>query len=173
MAAALAAGADAIYFGLDDGFNARARAENETRESEQRFRVIADTAPVLIWVTGQDGRRTFVNQTYVDFHGADYETARDLDWRVAIHPDDQARILAESVAGEASRAPFSLEARYRARERLLDTARVDLPAIGQLHLADAEDVALAIRRDDPALGDSGDKLAGFVEPDETLGGGGA
>ncbi|NAV73998.1 PAS domain S-box protein, partial [Salmonella sp. zj-f60] len=46
----------------------RARAEHETRESEQRFRVIADTAPVLIWVTGQDGRRTFVNQTYVDFH---------------------------------------------------------------------------------------------------------
>ncbi len=91
----------------------RARAENETRESEQRFRVIADTAPVLIWVTGQDGRRSFVNQTYVDFYGAGYEAARDLDWRVAIHPDDQARILSESVAGEASRTPFSLEARYR------------------------------------------------------------
>ena len=91
----------------------RARAENETRESEQRFRVIADTAPVLIWVTGQDGRRSFVNQTYVDFYGAGYEAARDLDWRVAIPPDDQARILSESVAGEASRTPFSLEARYR------------------------------------------------------------
>nr|WP_316627403.1 PAS domain S-box protein [uncultured Brevundimonas sp.] len=91
----------------------RARAENETRESEQRFRVIADTAPVLIWVTGQDARRSFVNQTYVDFFGAGYEAARDLDWRAAIHPDDQARILAEAVAGEASHAPFSLEARYR------------------------------------------------------------
>ncbi|GAW40437.1 Blue-light-activated protein [Brevundimonas sp. SH203] len=91
----------------------RARAENETRESEQRFHVIADTAPVLIWVTGQDGGRSFVNQTYVDFYGAGYEAARDLDWRAVIHPDDQARVLAESIAGEASHAPFSLEARYR------------------------------------------------------------
>ncbi len=91
----------------------RARAENETRESEQRFRAIADTAPVLIWVTRQDGGRSFVNQAYVDFYGAGYEAARDLDWRAMIHPDDQARIRAESVAGEASNAPFSLEARYR------------------------------------------------------------
>ena len=68
---------------------------------------------MLIWVTGQDARRSFVNQTYVDFFGAGYEAARDLDWRAAIHPDDQARILAEAVAGEASHAPFSLEARYR------------------------------------------------------------
>lgn len=91
----------------------RARAENDTRESEQRFRVIADTAPVLIWVTGPDGKRSFVNQAYVDFHGAGYEAARDLDWRAAVHSEDQARILAESVVGETSRAPFSLEARYR------------------------------------------------------------
>jgi PAS domain S-box-containing protein len=91
----------------------RARAENETRESEQRFRAIADTAPVLIWVTHQDRTRAFVNQAYVDFYGADYETVRTLDWRDALHPDDQARILAESVSGEATREPFSLEARYR------------------------------------------------------------
>ena len=91
----------------------RARAENETRESEQRFRAVADTAPVLIWVTQQDRTRAFVNQAYVDFYGADYETVRTLDWRDALHPDDQARILAESVAGEATREPFSMEARYR------------------------------------------------------------
>ncbi|WP_426019910.1 PAS domain S-box protein [Brevundimonas sp. DWR2-3-1b1] len=91
----------------------RARAENETRESEQRFRAIADTAPVLIWVTHQDRTRAFVNQAYVDFYGADYETVRTLDWRDVLHPDDQARILAESVAGETTREPFSLEARYR------------------------------------------------------------
>lgn len=91
----------------------RARAENETRESEQRFRAIADTAPVLIWVTHQDRTRAFVNQAYVDFYGSDYETVRTLDWRDVLHPDDQARILAESVAGEATREPFSMEARYR------------------------------------------------------------
>jgi PAS domain S-box-containing protein len=91
----------------------RARAENETRESEQRFRAIADTAPVLIWVTQQDRTRAFVNQAYVDFYGADYETVRTLDWRDILHPDDQARILEESIAGEEAHEPFSMEARYR------------------------------------------------------------
>ncbi|RZJ96824.1 MAG: PAS domain S-box protein, partial [Brevundimonas sp.] len=91
----------------------RARAETETRESEQRFRAIADTAPVLIWVTQQDRTRAFVNQAYVDFYGSDYETVRTLDWRDVLHPDDHARILAESLAGEATHEPFSMEARYR------------------------------------------------------------
>ncbi|WP_295166056.1 PAS domain S-box protein [uncultured Brevundimonas sp.] len=91
----------------------RARAENETRESEQRFRAIADTAPVLIWVTKQDRTRAFVNRAYVDFHGSDYQTVLNLDWRDVLHPEDQARILAESVNGEATREPFSMEARYR------------------------------------------------------------
>jgi PAS domain S-box-containing protein len=52
----------------------RARAEVETRESEQRFRVIADTAPVLIWVTSPDRSRAFVNQAYVDFYGSTWAT---------------------------------------------------------------------------------------------------
>ena len=73
----------------------------------------ADTAPVLIWVTRQDRRRAFINQAYADFFGADYETALAADWRARLHPDDQDRILRESLAGEATREPFSLEARYR------------------------------------------------------------
>lgn len=83
------------------------------RESENRFRDIADTAPVLIWVTGEDRSRLFVNQAYVAFDGGDYEHALKRDWREILHPDDQARILRESLEGEASKEPFSLEARYR------------------------------------------------------------
>jgi PAS domain S-box-containing protein len=91
----------------------RTRAEAEVRESEERFRAIADTAPVLIWVTQQDRVRAFVNQAYVAFHGGTYEEARQADWRTILHPDDQERVVAESIAGEATRQPFSLEARYR------------------------------------------------------------
>jgi len=90
----------------------RTRAEAELRESEERFRAIADTAPVLIWVTQQDRTRAFVNQAYVAFNGGTYEEARLADWRAVIHPDDQPRILEESLAGEATRQPFSMEARY-------------------------------------------------------------
>ncbi len=91
----------------------RTRAEAEVRESEERFRAIADTAPVLIWVTGPDRVRAFVNQAYVAFSGGTYEGARLLEWREMLHPDDQERIVAESLAGEATGQPFSLEARYR------------------------------------------------------------
>jgi len=90
----------------------RTRAEAEVRESEERFRAIADTAPVLIWVTQQDRTRAFVNQAYVAYNGGTYEEARLADWRTVIHPDDHERVLQESLAGEASRQPFSMEARY-------------------------------------------------------------
>ncbi|MDP3801444.1 PAS domain S-box protein [Brevundimonas sp.] len=90
----------------------RTRAEGEVRESEERFRAIADTAPVLIWVTQQDRTRAFVNQAYVAFNGGTYEEARLADWRAVIHPDDHERIISESLAGEATGQPFSMEARY-------------------------------------------------------------
>lgn len=90
----------------------RARAQAELRESEARFRSVADTAAVLIWVTHPDRTRAFVNQAYVAFNGGTYEEARGADWRAIIHHDDQERILRESIAGEATGQPFSLEARY-------------------------------------------------------------
>ncbi len=91
----------------------RTRAEAVVRESEERFRAIADTAPVLIWVTAEDRSRAFVNQAYVAFSGGTYEEARLLDWREILHPDDHDRIVEGSLAGEATGQPFSLEGRYR------------------------------------------------------------
>ena len=88
-------------------------AEQQVRESEARFRALANSAPVLMWVTRADGRREFANQAYVDFLGVAYQAALDFDWRKRLHPDDLDRILREQVAGEGSRKPFTLEARYR------------------------------------------------------------
>ncbi len=100
------------YVGLAFDVTDSREALDALRESEQRFRAIADTAPVLIWVTGADRERLFVNEAYVTYMGGDYETVRAADWRSFIHPDDQAGLIADSVEGEATREPFSLEARY-------------------------------------------------------------
>ncbi|MDQ0466092.1 PAS domain S-box-containing protein [Caulobacter ginsengisoli] len=91
----------------------RRLAEEALRESEARFRALADSAPALLWVSRLDGRRDFANAAYVDFVGESYEAAVNLDWRTRLHPEDIDRVLREQVAGEASRAPFVLEARYR------------------------------------------------------------
>jgi PAS domain S-box-containing protein len=88
-------------------------AQATLRESEERFRLIADSAPVPIWVTKLDRTRSFANQAYLDFLGLPFEQAIVFDWRKALHPDDLPRILQEQIAGESSLKPFVLEARYK------------------------------------------------------------
>ena len=100
-------------FGTVTAVNRDAAAEDRIRESEERFRLIADSAPVPMWVTKLDRKRSFVNRAYVDFVGVTYEEAIDYDWRHIIHPDDAPRIQAESIAGEASLKRFVLEGRFR------------------------------------------------------------
>ena len=113
------AGPDGVVLGfliLQQDVTEQRTAERALRESEDRFRRIANSAPALMWVTRLDRVRDFVNDAYVDFvsgPGASREDARIVDWRTRIHPDDVDRISAGSVAGEASLQPFTLEGRYR------------------------------------------------------------
>jgi len=90
-------------------------AERSIRESEERFRRIANSAPAMMWVTRLDRVRDFVNDAYLEFSlgpDGDREDARLLDWRSRIHPEDVDRIVAKSIAGEASLQRFTLEGRY-------------------------------------------------------------
>ncbi|UUR07071.1 PAS domain-containing protein [Sphingomonas glaciei] len=88
-------------------------AERALRESEARFRRIANSAPVIMWVTRLDRHREFVNDEYLSFTGVARDQVNAHEWRDFIHPDDFERVVVESMAGEASRRPFSLEARYK------------------------------------------------------------
>jgi PAS domain S-box-containing protein len=104
-----------LVFVIQDVTEQRA-AERALRESEARFRRIANSAPAMMWVTRLDRVRDFVNDHYVEFvggPGASRDEVRVLDWRTRIHPDDVERVVAESIAGEASLKPFTLEARYK------------------------------------------------------------
>ena len=101
-----------VYVVVSD-ISERKIAEQKIAESEARFRAIANSAPVLIWVTGAEAKREFVNQAYLDFLGVTYAEALDFDWRRALHPDDLPRILAEEPAIEPSVRIVTVEARYR------------------------------------------------------------
>ena len=91
-------------------------SERALKESEARFKRIANSAPTMMWVTRLDRMRDFVNDAYVEFVGGPGATARRRGrstGAAAIHPEDVDRIVAESIAGEATRKPFTLEGRYQ------------------------------------------------------------
>ena len=73
------------------------RADQALKESEERFRLIANSAPVPMWVSRLDGKRAFVNQAYMDFLGLGYEECLVFDWRQALHPDGEVARLAHIV----------------------------------------------------------------------------
>ncbi|HEY8095352.1 MAG TPA: PAS domain S-box protein [Methylobacter sp.] len=68
----------------------RKQAEATLRASEVRFRRMADSSPIMIWITDAVGEPTFVNQSWLDFTGLDsMQTTTHQDWISTIHPDDR------------------------------------------------------------------------------------
>jgi PAS domain S-box-containing protein len=90
----------------------RART-NVLRESEARFRSMADTAPVLIWMSGPDKRCSFLNRTWLDFTGRTLEQELGNGWAEGVHPDDRERCLADYVSAFDARREFTKEYRLR------------------------------------------------------------
>lgn len=66
-----------------------------------------------MWLTGLDRQRRFVNRAYAAFLGMAQDEALRFDWRTIIHPEDGDRLVRESLAGEASLEPFTLEGRFQ------------------------------------------------------------
>ena len=67
----------------------RGQTEKMLRQSEERFRTMADSSPMMIWMTDAAGKILFVNRTGTEFHGVAAEQAGDLDYVQFIHPDDR------------------------------------------------------------------------------------
>jgi PAS domain S-box-containing protein len=91
----------------------RASANRALRESEERFRLMADRAPVIIWTARPDTTLDYVNSTCVDFTGLPIEKLRDEGWLDAVHPEDRDYCAGIYVPAFEARSPFLFE--YRAR----------------------------------------------------------
>ena len=90
------------------------------RESEERFRLMADTAPVMIWLAGSDRGYDFFNQRWLDFRGRTLEEEAGDGWTEGIHPEDATRCRNIYVQAFAARQAFHRE--YRLRRFDGDTA---------------------------------------------------
>jgi PAS domain S-box-containing protein len=83
------------------------------RESEERFRVMADSAPVLIWISGLDKLCTYFNRKWLEFTGRTLEQEMGNGWVEGVHPDDFARCLETYVSAFDAREEFTMEYRLR------------------------------------------------------------
>jgi PAS domain S-box-containing protein len=89
------------------------RAEHALRESEERFRTMANAAPVMIWMAAPDARCIFFNQPWLDFTGHSMEEQIGNGWTVFVHPDDLSRCMDTYLKAFEARTKFEMEYRLR------------------------------------------------------------
>ncbi|NJO13133.1 MAG: PAS domain-containing protein [Gammaproteobacteria bacterium] len=99
--------------GLSRDITSRKRSELELSESENRFRVLADSTPVLIWMTDAERRCTYVNQTWRRFRGRKLIEELGHGWMEGVHPDDLRTCVDSIDAAYAQRIAFRVEYRLR------------------------------------------------------------
>jgi PAS domain S-box-containing protein len=85
--------------------------EEALRESEARFRLVADNAPVLIWMSAPDGRRVYFNRRWLDFRGRTFEAEAGHGWEVGLHPDDRPKYVDACHRAFAARSTIDVEYR--------------------------------------------------------------
>lgn len=102
-----------LIFGLLWQRRRKAKAECELKESEARFRSLADTAPVLIWMAGTDKLCTYVNQPWLHLTGRSLQEELGNGWMDGVHPDDFRKCLDNYTQSFDRRETFRMEYRIR------------------------------------------------------------
>jgi PAS domain S-box-containing protein len=104
----------ALGIGVD--ITERKEAEFALRESEERFRLMSNTAPVLIWTAGTDKLCTYFNKPWLDFTGRPLSAELGNGWADGVHPEDLRQCMETYTRAFDQREPFRMEFRLRASD---------------------------------------------------------
>ncbi len=114
-----------MIVGTIEDITARKAAEEALRESEARFRLMADTTPAFIWMTDANGKITYMNKTRLEFSGNTLDENLNSNWKDSIHPDDLPlllRIQKENVNKSKLQFEFRLKSHEGKYRWIYDTA---------------------------------------------------
>jgi two-component system, LuxR family, sensor kinase FixL len=103
----------ARLIGVSMDLTLQKQAQDALRESEAHFRAMADTAPVMIWMSGTDKLCTFLNKGWLDFTGRPSEQQLGNGWAESVHCEDLNGCLEVYVNSFEARRPFTMEYRLR------------------------------------------------------------
>ena len=106
-------GSEACLLVASSDVTERVAAQTALKESEERFRNVADTAPVMIWIVDRDKQCTYVNKRGVDFSGRSMDELLGDGWTQGIHPEDYDAVLETYMTTLEHREPLELEYRLR------------------------------------------------------------
>ncbi len=94
----------------------RRRAEEGLRQSEERFRALADSIPGFVWTSQPDGRCDYVNQQWYDYTGMSFEETEGFGWTSAIKEEDVKQSTVRWMNAVETGEPFECEFRFREKQ---------------------------------------------------------
>ncbi len=94
----------------------RRKTELRLRESEKRFRVMANTTPSLVWMCDKNGRVTYLNDRMLAFTGQDQTIGSEDVWKTFVHPDDRQKVQTANSQGIEEQKVYSKEYRLRRQD---------------------------------------------------------
>jgi PAS domain S-box-containing protein len=106
----------ARWFGTATDIDELKRSREALIESEARFRAMADSAPVMIWISEIDRTFTWFNKAWLEFTGRTMHQEIDLQWSAGIHPEDRQRCIDTYTSSFDARKEFAMEYRRRRRD---------------------------------------------------------
>ncbi|MCU0790702.1 MAG: PAS domain-containing protein [Nitratireductor sp.] len=172
-----------VGFSLERAYAERDRqtTEDELRLSEERFRMMAEDAPVMIWISDAHGRCLHLNRMLRTFWNVTQEDMEDFDWRTTMHPEDATTISEAMIDAIQGQKSVSVKGRYlwsRGGYRILQTdAQPVFNAKGEFNgmigvnvdVTDRETSEMALRESEQRFRDLAEAVPQLVWTSDALG----